>query len=127
MAWAAPRRRQPAPNQSQTSQPALETPQKQKTRRTAFMAPCLTPRTATLPSSPMPDTVLASALRRSAVSGGIAMRTLLPSLDGLAPRSAALNAFSTDVTAPLSYTETSRVAASGAETEARDLRGVGVP
>jgi hypothetical protein len=66
-------------------------------------------------------------LRRSSVSGGSARRITLPSLIGVRPRSDFMMAFSTTPIWAASHGWITSVLASGTETVAIWVTGVGVP
>ncbi len=84
-------------------------------------------RIATFPSSPTRRTTLTSSFRRSSVSVGIGRRMILPSFDGVRPRSDSWIARSIAFIEPGSNGCTVRSRASGAPIDARLFKGVGVP
>src|SRR5204863_3623581 len=84
-------------------------------------------RTATRASSAILWTFLTSCLRRSSVGVGIVSRMTLPSFTGWMPRSDFMMAFSTSLSCAASHGWIMSVRASGTETEAIWLMGVGLP
>src|SRR5688572_21618454 len=84
-------------------------------------------RTATRASSAILATVFTSCFRRSSVGVGMTSRMSLPSFTGCTPRSDLMMAFSMADSWAASHGWTTTVRASGVDTEAIWLMGVGVP
>ena len=84
-------------------------------------------RTATLASSAFLRTTFVSSLRRSSVRSGSTRRMILPSLEGVRPRSLLRIAFSTAESILVSHREICKRRGSGAEMLAIWVSGVGVP
>src|SRR3954451_11188367 len=98
-----------------------------RSSRRSCMTSRRTLRILTRPSSAMWRTTLTISRRRSSVSAGIASRIMLPSLDGLRPRSESRIDFSMFLIEDLSKGWTVSICASGAWMVASCLSGVGVP
>ena len=84
-------------------------------------------RTATLPCSPSPFTILIKSRRRSSVNGGSGTRIVVPAEDGFKPKSEVKIAFSTAEIKERSKTVTAKVRASSATTFANWRSGVAAP